>query len=96
MGPTGEPSRLEAAASRLTSALAALETAVARKLEADRGQAVVQKQIEALQADRARLAEDLDRAADRAAVLEQANREVARRLDVAMDTIRGVLARYEP
>jgi len=79
----------------LKTALAALETAVARKLENDRQQAVVHKQVEALQADRSRLAEDLDRSADRVAGLESANREVARRLDLTMDAIRGVLSRYE-
>ncbi|AVO44238.1 hypothetical protein C6569_03655 [Phreatobacter cathodiphilus] len=95
MGPTTGPSRLETAASRLKTALAALETAVARKLENDRQHAVVHKQVEALQADRSRLAEDLDRSADRVAGLESVNREVARRLDLTMDAIRGVLARYE-
>lgn len=95
MGSTTGPPRLELAASRLKTALAALETAVARKLEADRGSAVVQRQIDVLQTDRARLAEDLDRAADRVAGLESVNREVARRLDLTMDAIRGVLARHE-
>ena len=95
MGSTAGPSRLEASAFRLKSALAALETAVARKLEGDRSQGVVHKQIEALQTDRSRLAEDLDRAADRMANLESVNREVARRLDMTMDTIRGVLSKYE-
>jgi len=90
-----DPSRLEAAASRLKAALAALETAVARKLDADRQHVVLGKQIDALQADRVRLAEDLDRSADRVAGLESVNREVARRLDLTMDAIRGVLARYE-
>ncbi len=95
MGSTADPSRLEAAAFRLKAALSALETAVARKLEADRGGAVTQKQIEALQQDRAQLADDLDRASERAHQLETVNREVARRLDLTMDAIRGVLANYE-
>lgn len=95
MGSTSGPSRLEAAASRLKSALAALEVAVVRKIEVERQQAVVQKQVDSLQADRARLAEDLDRSADRVAGLESVNREVARRLDLTMDAIRGVLSRYE-
>lgn len=90
-----DPSRLDAAATRLATALAALEKAVTRRLENDRSQAVVDQQIEALQSDRARLAEDLDRSADRSASLEAVNREVARRLDTTMDAIRSVLARYE-
>ncbi len=80
---------------RLKTALSTLETAVARKLEADRQHVVLSKQIDALQADRSRLAEDLDRSADRVAGLESVNRDVARRLDLTMDAIRGVLSRYE-
>jgi len=79
----------------LKTALSTLETAVARKLEADRQHVVLSKQMDALQADRSRLAEDLDRSADRVAGLESVNRDVARRLDLTMDAIRGVLARYE-
>lgn len=95
MASTADPSRLEAATARLRGALSALETAVARKLEADRSSAVTVKQIEALQADRAHLAEELDRASEHAHQLETVNREVARRLDLTMDAIRGVLANYE-
>jgi len=80
---------------RLKTALSTLETAVARKLEADRQHVVLGKQMDAMQADRSRLAEDLDRSADRVAGLESVNRDVARRLDLTMDAIRGVLARYE-
>ena len=46
--------------------------------------------------DRSRLAADLDAAAARARGLETTNREVARRLDEAIDTIRSVLAAGEP
>jgi hypothetical protein len=79
----------------LKTALSTLETAIARKLEADRQNVVLGKQMDAMQADRSRLAEDLDRSADRVAGLESVNRDVARRLDLTMDAIRGVLARYE-
>ncbi|MGU9979052.1 DUF4164 domain-containing protein [Phreatobacter sp. HK31-P] len=95
MASTTGPSRLETAALRLKTALSTLETAVARKLETDRQHVVLGKQMDALQADRSRLAEDLDRSADRVAGLESVNRDVARRLDLTMDAIRGVLARYE-
>lgn len=64
---------------------------MARKLEAERAQGAVAQQIAALQADRSRLAEELDRSAERIASLEAANRDVARRLDVTMDAIRTVL-----
>ena len=41
--------------------------------------------------DRSRLAAELDTAAARTRVLETANLEIARRLDVAIDSVRGVL-----
>jgi hypothetical protein len=46
--------------------------------------------------DRSKLAADLDAAAARARVLVTTNREVARRLDAAIDTIRSVLAANGP
>ncbi len=53
------------------------------------------EQLHALGADRSRLAADLDAQAARARKLETANREIARRLDVAMDNIRSVLDAQE-
>ena len=41
--------------------------------------------------DRSQLASELDAAVARARALETANREIASRLDVAIDTIRSVL-----
>ena len=46
--------------------------------------------------DRSRLASELDAAAARARSLETTNREVAQRLDAAIDTIRSVLVASEP
>ena len=43
----------------------------------------------------AKLAADLDAQASRCSRLESANREVARRLDLAIDTIRTVLDAHE-
>jgi hypothetical protein len=43
--------------------------------------------------DRARIAQELDAAQDRSNRLEEANREVSRRLVTAMETIRAVLDR---
>ena len=48
-------------------------------------------QVQALGTDRARLASELDEATARARALEAANREVAQRIDQAIETIRGVL-----
>jgi chromosome segregation ATPase len=87
-----DTTRLEAAQARLTSALSALEEAARRRLEAERGVSHLKIQYEAAEADRARLAEDLDRSMDRIATLETTNRDVARKLDQAIETVRQILA----
>ena len=51
-------------------------------------------QLHALGNDRARLAADLDQARAEAAQIADVSREVTRRLDVAMTTIRDVLATH--
>ena len=88
-----DASAINDASRRLTLALDALAAAVERRQEADRGEATLDAQLHALETDRSRLAAELDAAAARARALENANREVARRLDAAIDTIRSVLAR---
>ena len=45
--------------------------------------------------DRSRLASELDAAVARARALETTNREIARRLDAAIDTIRSVLEAHD-
>ena len=52
-------------------------------------------QVQALGTDRSKLAADLDAQAARCNRLETTNREVARRLDLAIDTIRTVLDAHE-
>ncbi|HVX92194.1 MAG TPA: DUF4164 domain-containing protein [Xanthobacteraceae bacterium] len=86
---------LEAATKRITLALEALEEAVERRLEVDRGGAELADQLHAFDADRSRLASELDAVAARSRRLESANREVARRLDTAIESIRSVLAAHE-
>jgi hypothetical protein len=90
-----EASAIEAAGKRLALALDALAAAVERRQEADRAGAALDVQLHALGADRSRLASELDNAAARARMLENANREVAQRLDAAIDSIRSVLAASE-
>jgi Domain of unknown function (DUF4164) len=90
-----EGSAIEAASKRLALALDALAAAVERRHEADRGEQTLDAQLHALGADRSRLAAELDAAAARNRMLEAANREVAERLDAAIDTIRSVLAANE-
>jgi hypothetical protein len=89
-------SAIDAASKRLALALDALAAAVERRHEADRGEATLDAQLHALGTDRSRLASELDTAAARARALETTNREVAQRLDAAIDTIRSVLAANEP
>jgi hypothetical protein len=87
---------IDAATRRLAQALEALEAAVERRREADRASAGLGTQVHALASDRSKLASDLDAAAAHARRLETTNREVARRLDAAIETIRSVLAASEP
>ena len=87
-----EPSAIDAASKRLALALDALAAAVERRHDADRGEETLADQLHALGTDRSRLASELDAAAARSRALETTNREVAQRLDTAIDTIRSVLA----
>ncbi len=87
-----ETDSIETASRRLTLALDALEAATERRREADRSEEALVSQIQALGTDRARLASELDQATARSRGLESANREVAQRIDQAIETIRGVLA----
>ncbi len=86
-----DTSAIDAATKRLALALDALDAAIERRREADRGQEGLAAQLHALGTDRSRLASDLDAAVAHARSLETTNREIARRLDVAIDTIRSVL-----
>ena len=90
-----ETDSIEAASRRLALALDALEAAVERRREADRAEDALATQIHALGDDRARLAGELDQAVARSRALESANREVAKRIAQAIETIRGVLASEE-
>ena len=73
------------------AALDALERAVERRRDADRDEDELATRIQALGADRSRLADELDGSLVRSRKLERANREVTERLDVAIGTIRAVL-----
>jgi hypothetical protein len=82
---------LDVATRRLMAALEALESAVERRREADRDENELASRIQALGADRSRLADELDGSLVKSRRLERANREIAERLDVAIGTIRSVL-----
>ena len=86
-----DPSAVEQATRRLVQALDMLDAAVERRIEIDRSRAVLTEQVHALDADRSKLAADLDAQLAKSRGLEAANRDVAQRLDAAMDNIRQVL-----
>lgn len=76
---------------RLQQAVARLERAVGGHLDANRQLAGIEREFQRLGEDRSRLAIELDQAVGRAGRLEEANREVSRRLVVAMEQVRSVL-----
>ena len=82
---------LDAATRRLMAALDALESAVERRREADRDEDELAIRIQALGADRSRLADELDGSLVKSRRLERTNREIAEKLDAAIGTIRTVL-----
>ncbi len=86
---------LDRARKRLSSALDLLEAAINRRRENDRQRGELEAQIQAFGTDRSRLAGELDHARANLSSLEATNREVAQRLDQAVDTIRAVLDAQE-
>lgn len=78
---------------RLGKAIDALENAVAARLDHDSDYIEAEAEVQRLNADRARLAQELDNSEARGERLENANKEVSRRLVTAMETIRAVLDR---
>jgi hypothetical protein len=89
---TGEAT-LKEVIGRLVKAIESLENAVALRLEQEQDYAEAEAEVQRMNADRARLAQELDGSEARAERLEEANKEVSRRLVTAMETIRAVLDR---
>ena len=85
------PVDIDAATRRLMTALDALESSVERRREADRDENELASRIQALGADRSRLADELDGSLVKTRRLERTNREIAEKLDAAIGTIRAVL-----
>ena len=86
-----EQTAIEQATRRLTEALDALDAAVERRIEGDHERATLGEQVHALAADRSKLAADLDGQLARSRQLEASNRDIARRIDAAMENVRLVL-----
>ncbi len=82
---------IDAATRRLMMALDALEAAAERRRDADRDENELASRIQALGADRSRLADELDGSLVKTRRLERTNREVSEKLEIAIGTIRAVL-----
>ena len=82
---------VDAATRRLMAALDSLESAVERRREADRDETELASRIQALGADRSRLADELDNSLVKTRKLERTNREIAEKLDAAIGAIHDVL-----
>jgi chromosome segregation ATPase len=89
---TGE-NTLKEVIGRLGRAIDVLENAVHQRLEHEQDYSEADAEVQRMNADRARLAQELDNSEARAERLEDANKEVSRRLVTAMETIRAVLDR---
>jgi chromosome segregation ATPase len=84
---------VKAALEALNKALNQLDNEVDRQVEAGRSATEAEAELGRMIEDRGRIAQELDAAQDRSNRLEEANREVSRRLVTAMETIRAVLDR---
>jgi len=82
---------IEAATRRLMAALDALESAVERRREADRDENELAIRIQALGADRSRLADELDGSVRKVRRLGTTNLGVARWLEAAIGSIWSLL-----
>ncbi|WP_297326997.1 DUF4164 domain-containing protein [uncultured Bartonella sp.] len=88
-----DTSLLDQAINRLENALKTLENAVVNDNNDTYNTSELEEEIQRMNADRSRLAQALDTSESRAERLEQANKEVSRRLITAMETIRTVVDR---
>jgi hypothetical protein len=86
---------MEQAVRRLEAALRTLEQAVEERLSAAAGADGLAEEVRILSADRAQLAEGLDQSQARVMKLENISRDVSRRLDKAMETVRSLIEAEE-
>ncbi|MGJ8571104.1 MAG: DUF4164 domain-containing protein [Hoeflea sp.] len=84
---------VQSALEALKKALNRLENEVDKQVEMSRSSIEAAAELSRMVEDRSRIALELDQSQDRANRLEEANREVSRRLVTAMETIRAVLDR---
>lgn len=93
MAETGSEDGYEAAATRLDRAFARLEASVRSLNGRMRAHSRIEADTQKLIQERAKFASELDKAAARAKRLDDGAAEVARRLVVAMESVREVLAK---
>lgn len=86
-----QPSRMNAALTRLTKALDALELAVARRVETEFSSADLEEELAIMQDDRSRLALELDAALARVNALDKSREDIIGRLDRARASVGAVL-----
>ena len=86
-----EHNAIEQATRRFSAAIDALETAVDHRIDHERTHSALADQLQALETDRSKLAAELDAQLARSRDLEAANRDIARRIDAAMEHIQLVL-----
>jgi hypothetical protein len=82
---------VDQAVEKLDLAIDRLEATIGRQAGAQVDKASLETEIQALGADRARLADLLDKSEAKATRLETINRDVSHKLVEAMETIRSVL-----
>ena len=87
----GDSGTIDAATRRLSLALDALEAAIERRHEADQSDHPWANSCMRSAATVRELAAELDEVTARSREVETTNREIARRIDVAMDGIRAVI-----
>lgn len=92
---TRGPSSLDEALRRLDTAIGLLEASVARRLEAERRRGDLETELQIMQDDRSRLAQELDGTLARLNRAEAAAQDVGQRVQRAMLTIQDVLHRAE-
>ncbi len=84
---------VEDALRRLEASVSLLESAVTRRLDAERSHSDLETELEIMRDDRARLAAELDGAMARLAEMQSVTEEVDHRLGRAIGTVEGVLGR---
>ena len=86
-----EITRIDSAVARFDQALNKLETALAKKANDEQRLVSLAKEAETLQADRVRMARDLEVIKAKAAELVDTSRQAAGKIDQAMSRIRSVI-----